>query len=213
MKYTLSAATCAAAAMLVAFGAANATATNLLFDPGFESPITKDGPPFVGSWEGFNGANANSDSTPTLPLTGSQSLEIFVGDANSFAGAFQDIAALEGDEVTWSGWHALQTGSPSGGTEIRIEWLDAGGGGLPNDGNTTPVLTPDSTFVPFSVSSTAPAGTAFARLVYAVQSFGAAPGQFVFVDDVSATLVPAIPEPASLGLAALAGLALIGRRR
>lgn len=212
MKFTLRAATCAAAALLVAFSAAHASA-NLLFDPGFESPITKDGPPFVGSWEGFNGANANSDSTPTLPLSGSQSLEIFVGDANSFAGAFQDIPALEGDEVTWSGWHALQTGSPSGGTEIRIEWKDAGGNGNGDTGNTTPVLIPDSTFVPFSLTATAPAGTSFARLVYAVQSFGAAPGQFVFVDDVSGTVVPAIPEPASLGLAALAGLALIGRRR
>ena len=35
--------------------AANQAAANLFVDPSFENQITYDGPPFLGTWEGFNG--------------------------------------------------------------------------------------------------------------------------------------------------------------
>jgi len=46
----------AAALMMVGLTVSQASAQNLLANPGFESPITFDGPPFIGSWEGFGRA-------------------------------------------------------------------------------------------------------------------------------------------------------------
>ena len=171
-----------------------------------------DGPPFAGSWEAFAGGGGGNSSaeTGTNPLSGAASLELFLDTGSGFAGVFQDIPAFAGRDVTWSGWHALGSGSTPGGTEIRIEWFDAGGGGLGATPNFTPTLTADNIYVPFSLTATAPAGTATARVVYAIQSFGAGVPQTVFVDDVSGT---AIPEPTSLVLAGLAGVGLLAYSR
>ena len=56
------------AAMLggVAIFTERSTAQNLLVNPGFEDPITQDGPPFVGSWEGFNGSAGASASNGNI---------------------------------------------------------------------------------------------------------------------------------------------------
>ena len=44
----------------VAIFADQGSAQNLLVNPGFEDPITSDGPPFVGFWEAFNGGGGAS---------------------------------------------------------------------------------------------------------------------------------------------------------
>src|SRR5439155_17515240 len=46
-----------AALVAAVFCSGRVTAQNLLTDPSFENPVlfTQDGPPFVGSWEAFNG--------------------------------------------------------------------------------------------------------------------------------------------------------------
>ena len=186
-----------------------------LTDPGFEDPatLTFDGPPFLGSWEGFNGADASAAFTTTNPNNGASSLEINLLAGSTFAGAFQDVAVAEGDEVVWSGFHALGSGSTPGGTEVRIEWADAAGAAFGATPNFEPILTADDIYVPYSVTGTAPAGAAFARLVYAGESFTVAAPQTIFVDDVSVSITPAIPEPTALGLVTLAGLAMVARRR
>jgi hypothetical protein len=74
------------------------------------------------------------------------------------------------------------------------------------------VLTAD--YAPFSRTHTVPAGADLARVVYAIQTFGGTSdtGQ-VSLDDLSVT---AIPEPATMVLAGLAGAAAfvaLGRRR
>jgi hypothetical protein len=49
----------------------------------------RPGPPFVGSWEGFNGGGATAANTTTLPRTGAQALTLSITSTlNTFAGAF-----------------------------------------------------------------------------------------------------------------------------
>ncbi len=66
-----------------------------------------------------------------------------------------------------------------------------------------------SDYKEFIVASTIPVGADTARLVYAIQSFGGATNQTVFVDDVNFNYVP---EPATASLLALGGLAMLRRR-
>lgn len=187
---------------------------NLLRDPSFEGAITTDGPPFVGSWEGFSAGGATSDFTTNNPRTGAQSLELnIVGEASVFAGAFQDVVfdpSLAGTAAWYSGWHSLV--GDTGGSEIRIEWRDS-----VNDAEISRTQITDSPvgsgYEEFIISDTIPAGADSARIVYAIQSFGGALFQQVFVDDVNFNITGVVPEPTSLALAGLGGLALVGLRR
>lgn len=184
------------AALAVAAICSTASA-NRLANPGFEDPVTSDGPPFVGFWEVFSGDGIQltgpdvSRNSTLMPRTGLQSLEIIIDDsANTFAGAFQDVPGLSvGDSVRLTGWH--KSIADSGGIEIRIEWRDS-----INDLeiSRTPNLTPSpgTTYEMFTLDSVVPAGADSARVVYAIQSFGGAINQQIFVDDMSFV-------PASLG--------------
>ena len=188
-----------------------AMAANLAINPGFESEITFDGPPFVGSWEGFNGGGATAATTMMMPRSGAQALTLTIsGTPNTFAGAFQDVGVIAGVEYTFSGWHATPSAPLQLGPEIRIEWRDAA-----SEIGRTPNITPApgaSVYTPFSMNATAPAGASVARIVYAVQSFSTAPNGngIVHVDDIS---FAAVPEPSSCGLVALSALVLTRRRR
>lgn len=207
LRKTLYAATLASIACVASFASAND-----LVDPGFENPITYDGPPFVGFWEGFNsGAGTFADSTTNMPRNGAGSLELVIDNTvNGFAGAFQDVyfgPAGAGQDGTFSGWHKAVQGS---GVEIRIEWRDSvNNSEISRTPNFAPVPGPDFEF--FSLTATAPAGSDTARVVYAIQSFGGVINQNVFVDDVSFSGI--VPEPASLALVGLAGAAVLARRR
>ena len=66
-------------------------------------------------------------------------------------------------------------------------------------------------WTPLSATGTAPAGTTFVQL-FALFVQPAFNGGSAFFDDTSASVTPA-PEPASLGLLALVGAAMLGRRR
>src|SRR5205085_6087400 len=70
-----------------------ATAQNLLTDPSFENPAlyAADGPPFVGSWEAFNGGAGSSSQNDTLaPRTGAREAHLNItATNNTFAGFFQ----------------------------------------------------------------------------------------------------------------------------
>ncbi len=170
-----------------------------------------DGPPFVGSWEGFtSGAAATSSNSTTMPRNGAQSLELTIdATLNQFAGVFQDVPGLiAGQEGTFSGWHK-QVNGDSGGIEIRIEWRDSVGD---VEISRTPNLIPSpaADYEEFSLTAMVPAGADTARVVYAIQSFGGALNQQVFVDDTSLTT---IPEPASIALFGIAGMTLLTRRR
>lgn len=184
----------------------------LLVDGGLEGALTFDGPPFVGTWEGFSGsAGATSAFSGTNVRTGAQSLELIIaGDAGSFTGAFQDVAipASAIGSMSWfSGYH-LNVGD-AGGSEFRIEWRDAGGVEFAREQST--VSATGSVFEEFIIPATIPAGADTARIVYAIQSFGAALNQTVFVDDLNFNIAP-VPEPTT-ALLALLGVAPLARRR
>lgn len=209
----------AAATLLAALTASSAMAAhldnpNMLVDPSFEGTLTFDGAPFVGTWEGFNGGGATtSEFTTLMPRTGQQQLELNIptADANNFAGAFQDVPvdpANVGRQWWFSGWHKSLTGP--NGTEIRVEWRDSVNNvEITRTPNFDPVV--GDVYEEFIISDTIPVGADTARVVYAIQSFGANPGQQVLVDDLNFN--HAIPEPTSVGLAALALLSMLGVRR
>jgi hypothetical protein len=186
-----------------------------LANPGFESPITADGPPFVGFWEGFSGAATATAATSTvMPRTGAQHLALSIVNTNdTFTGVFQDVPGLTpGNAFSFSGWHKRTTTPLDLDAEIRIEWrnsvTDMEVGRTPN---TVPVIGTD--YAQFTVSAPVPAGANTARVVYAIQTFSGGPTNngTVFLDDMSVV----IPEPGSalLAVCSLIGLAGAARRR
>jgi hypothetical protein len=188
-------------------------AANLLANPGFEDPITFDGPPFVGSWEGFNGGGASAFNSSLMPRTGLQSLGLSISTTpNTFAGALQDVSGLvSGTEYTWGGWHATTSSPLSLGVEIRIEWRNSGSNTeISRTPNLTPI--PSAAYSPFSLTAAVPVGADTARVVYAIQSFSTNPfgNGTVYVDDVSFAVVP---EPSTMALLGFGGLALVAIRR
>jgi hypothetical protein len=189
-------------------------AANLLVNAGYEAPVTTDGAPFVGFWEGFNGGGATVANSTTLPRTGLQSLALTItSTANTFSGAFQDVAGLvAGNQCTFSGWHTTTSNPLSAGVEFRIEWRNSVSnleiGRTPNQ-TTSPLL---GSYSAFTLTSAVPAGADTARVVYAIQSFSTAPSGngTIYVDDVSFDVVP---EPTALALLGVGALAMAARRR
>jgi hypothetical protein len=199
----------AAAVAAVSVGASQASA-NLLANPSFESPITMDGPPFVGSWEGFQGGGASAANGSSMPRTGTMEVDLGLTTFNTFAGVFQDVPVTPLSPVTFSGWHKAGTSPLNLGTEIRIEWRDSVmDKEVARTANLTPVATAD--YTKFVLGTSAPATANIARVVYAIQSFSTNPlgNGTVFIDDFSVV----VPEPTSVCLLGLGALGLIGFAR
>jgi hypothetical protein len=203
---------CASLALAAVSLLSSQVSANLFSNPGFEDPITYDGPPFVGSWEGFNGgAGSSSANSTVLPRTGAQSLRLAITNTDvTFAGAFQDVTGLvPGTTVAFTGYHVTTTSPLDLTNELRIEWRNSTAevGRTPN---LSPI--PTSQYTPFSLTAVVPAGADTARVVYAIQTFSPEPTNngIIYIDDVSFDV---IPEPASLTLAAVAGVALLPRHR
>jgi len=190
--------------------ATGASAQNLFVNPGFEDPVTTDGPPFIGFWEAFNGGGAFSVNDTVMPRSGAQHLNMTIDSTeNTFAGAFQDVVVTAGTTVKYTGYHKIGSEVFDVVPEIRIEWRDSTTDTeVSRTDNFVPDLTTDYTM--FELEFVVPEGADTARAVYAIQTFSS--GDFdtgaVFLDDVAIT-----PEPASLALLGLGGLAALSRRR
>jgi PEP-CTERM motif len=197
----------------VAMFAERSVAQNLLVNPSFEQPITQDGPPFVGFWEGFNGsAGASAANSTSAPRTGAQNVDLsIVASNNNFAGVFQDVVGLiPGQLGTFSGWHKTPSNPFDVGAEFRIEWRNSVSNTEVSRINTVVASMP-SQYTEFSVTQAVPAGADTARVVYAIQSFGPGPTDtgIANIDDFSFT----IPEPTSMAALTLGGLVVSARRR
>lgn len=204
------------AGVVAVFAIAGGARANLFVNAGFEDPITFDGAPFVGFWEGFSsGPGVSSMNGSAMPRSGAQHAELLIdGVDNAFAGVFQDVTGLSAGEMyTFSGWHATPSNPLDVGIEFRIEWRDSGS-------DTEISRTPSSTTAPlgsayemFSLSGEVPIGADTARLVYAIQTFGGdGPTNTgaIYLDDMSFALVP---TPGSAALLGFAGLGLVRRGR
>jgi hypothetical protein len=211
---------CTTLVLLAAAAAAicgpRAAAQNLLTNPGFEdaSTFTQDGPPFVGSWEAFNGsANSFSIRDDVSPRTGGFDAHLSINASNNdFAGLFQDVPITAGALYNYSGFHKSANLNPSDYvTEARFEWRNSVSNTEVSRNQVLPIA--GAQYTPFSLTFAAPAGADTARVVYAIQTFsdtGVLNTGTVFLDDFSLTRVP---EPSSIVLASLAGLAFLRRRK
>jgi hypothetical protein len=205
-----------AALIACVFCGGRVAAQNLLTDPSFENPalFTQDGPPFVGSWEAFNGGAGSSAVNDTLlPHSGSRDAHFNItATNNTFAGVFQDVPITAGLTYTYSGFHQSANANPADYvTEARIEWRNSVTNTEVSRSQILPIA--GTQYTPFSETVPAPVGADTARVVYAIQTFsdtGTTNTGNVFVDDLSLTLVP---EPTTLALAGLAGLSLLRPRR
>jgi MYXO-CTERM domain-containing protein len=210
------------AALTLCVVAGHASATNLLNNAGFENPLGFD---FADSsnWNGFFGGPAGTflqafNDTGATPRSGSNALVTTIRGVagvtdgmNAFTGHVQIVTGIvPGQEYELAVW-ARTNPLLLNGAEMRVEWQDAGGGeiarfNLPLQGLLT------NEYQRISFTDFAPAGTARAAVVLAVQSFvGTSPADTsVAWDDASLTVIPA---PGAMALVGLAGLAGLRRRR
>jgi hypothetical protein len=178
-------------------------AQNQLANPGFELPTSDT--TSVGNWFRFGSAPDGFAVDSTVdPHSGLGHMDVNTIGANQFAGVFQSlpVPVNPGNTVTFSGWHKTTTTPFNGTIELKIEWT-----GAPQ--NRLDVLSLGTDYEPFTHTGVAPAGTTGATITYAISSFSA--GQNgnvqVFVDDLSAVV---IPEPASASML-IVGLLAVGR--
>lgn len=202
--------------------ASDASAVNLLANPGFEDPNTPAPPPeYYGAgapWTNFGGGIYTIDASVGVPPnSGDQLLKMFGGCCS---GAWQQFPASPGQ--TWNGgvWMRNDSLDPMAGGQVaavNIEWIQA-------DATTPSVITPfisNGTFTAASPKDTwtlqtitgdAPADAAFARLTLITGDFlPGGPGGAPFYDDAFFEL---IPEPATVVMAGMGLIAVMaGRRR
>jgi hypothetical protein len=131
---------------------------------------------------------------------------------------YQDVPASPGLLYTLTGWAGAEANALMTGAEIALEFLNAGGSVIGGDVvNLLPTLYVDNglafDYKQYTASAVAPAGTALARARASMIGATGNPlggGQAYVVDDFVLT---AVPEPASLVMAGLSLVAMLGLRR
>jgi len=221
---------CAGAFGLASSGMVSSASANLLTDPGFElqTSAPNPNPTGIAGWANFGGANFLN--TPSAH-SGSWVLDTpDNGGGYNVPGTYQDFAASPGQTYTFSSYVYTPNALVAQSNDFAILQLDFYAGGPPsgyatgNDNLTvgtdigTPAGSPPAGLVALpqgvwtlaTVSATAPAGTN-SMAAYLLDINADANGDFYF-DDTSLTAT-AVPEPASLGMLSVVGLAALRRRR
>jgi hypothetical protein len=201
----------------------SAQAQNLLVDPSAESQISTANPAtgYAQGWAMFNG----STFSQTVAESGTWSIADIGAGGFSVPGAYQQFAATAGQQFTLSGY-GLTTAALNNDTtfgQLQITYFSGPNGTGSNLGTveTSPgnalgsaqinYNSPVNTWIPLSVTATAPAGTESMQAFTITIDQSAAP---VYFDNLSLTAT-AVPEPSSLALAGLGGLGFVSwlRRR
>jgi hypothetical protein len=227
------------ASVLACFGLGSsfvpiASATNLVADPSFELG-TAAGPENTGGWTYFNGAAVNTLAADSH--TGNNSVNLTDGGSGAGAnvpGAFEttNIGVAGGAQYVLAGF-GMTTGPmvPAGTSNNNASFAglqatffsgDNGGGanlgtvstgaGMAIFSNHIDSTSPVGQWIPLTTGTfTAPAG-AESLQIFAISIFPQElnAGTGVFIDDVDLELAP---EPASIGLLAIGGLAALRRKR
>lgn len=199
-----------------------ARAANSLGNPSFETPQGTAGtevgafPTSGASWTPFNAVFQENNSS--VAHDGNQFIKVFGGGS----GAFQDIAVNPGDAYSASSWARLPSSDHAAAGQSQFGQLlvifrnpaNNGQVGATQADSTVHFGTggtdsPSDTWLQSVLTGTVPAGAGFIRLQL---NEGASQGGSVFFDDANLTVTP-VPEPASLGLFAGCGIALLRRRR
>jgi hypothetical protein len=206
--------TCALGAMALVIGAITLSATpaqavNILTNPGFEDD-TGVIPP--NGWFNF-GIGA---ATPGSPHSGVNKLEqpALVGGGSNFMIQDVPIAPNPGDTISASIWAMTPSSDPmdydgtSGtGSAFQVNFFDGAFSPLPGTLFTFVYSggAPTDVYNLFQLSGPIPAGAALARIAVDVTQFGPGPiSGTMYWDDATLEVVP---EPSSLSLALLAGVA------
>ena len=217
MKLTTTTALVAAAVSTLCV--AGASAQNLLVNPGFELDDTTVETPGATGWTTFNATYTNQ----ALPNSGANALKMF----GAVSGAFQQVPILPGQiangeaVVANPAFDALANDQVAA---INLEFYDVGGvriGDILSNIVLDATSPADSQYTLGQISAEAPAGASTVRFVLVTGSFedrnndgvvtgGGAP----FYDDAALSITTAaVPEPTSLALLGLGGLAALRRRR
>lgn len=188
----------------------------MLVNAGFEDAGLTGGDVFgAAGWMDFGGATYTVHTSilgSVGAASGDHAFKMFGGCCS---GIYQEFPSAPGD--MWEGsvemlnfsGDALANGQVGA---VNIEWIDAAGTQLSFvSGETITASTAQDSWITRSVSGTAPAGTAMARLTLITGDFLAGgPGGAPFYDDASFQMVP---EPGSISLLGAALLAGLGLRR
>ena len=203
---------------LLGFTAGQAEA-NLLTNAGFEDAGLTAGDTFgAPNWTAFGGGTYTVH-TSMLGAVGAHSGDHAFKQFGATSGIFQQVAVNAGDEVNAGAFLLNYSGDPMGGGQVaavNIEWIQADGSShsaitpFISNGETTAASAQD-VWTLQTVTGVAPDDAAFARLTLITGNFleggtGGAP----FYDDA---FLEVVPEPSSLALIALGGLAMLQRRR
>jgi hypothetical protein len=202
-----------AAALFVVSTSARA---NVLLNPGFESPDASGGDvPGTANWNSFN----FTFTTASVPAhSGTQTLKVFGpffqgGGSGVVQGGF---GSAPGDIWQASAWLRNDSNDAMQGNNfavVKMEFLNAANTviGFAESPQFNAASDPQNTWTLRTIQGVAPAGTTSAQMVLVhVQLNDPVTGGSVFFDDAAFAIVP---EPTSLALLGLAGMALVARRR
>jgi hypothetical protein len=194
-------------------------AVSILVDPGAESQISTTNPPsgYGQGWAMFNGAAFSN----AFAHSGTWSIRTSGPGGFTVPGAVQQFAALPGDAFTMTGFGMTTAPLAAGATfgVLQITYFSGPNGTGTNLGTveTSPGnartsaqinnTSPTNTWIPLTVTATAPAGTQSLQAFTLTLDQNAAP---IYWDDLTLTNAP---EPGSLALAGLGGVAILTRRR
>ena len=196
-------------------------AQNLLVDPGAELQTSTPNPAtgYGQGWAFFNGATFSQ----TVAHSGTWSIADVGAGGYTVPGAYQQFAAAAGQQFTMTGFGLTTAALTTGYGDLQITyWSGPNGTGSnlgtveTSPGNAYPSAqinsgTPVNTWTALSVTATAPVGTQSIDAYAITIDATAAP---IYFDDMTLTAT-ATPEPSTLALAGMGGMAMLSllRRR